>query len=167
MLKIKIYLLFFVLALASCKIKYSFKGITIPPEAKSISVDVFTNNATLTNPNEAMKFTQKLRDAVSSQTNLALVKQNGDLRFEGYISDYTVAPVAIQSGDQAALNRLTITIMVKYFNKFEPAKNFERPFTRFFDYKSNQNLTSIENTALDEINKQITEDVFNAAFNNW
>ena len=52
------------------------------------------------------------------------MKQNGDLQFEGAIMDYSSAPVSIQSGtDQAAKNRLTITVSVKYTNKIYENKN--------------------------------------------
>lgn len=121
----------------------------------------------MANPVEAQKFTEKLRDMVSSQTSLALSKQNGDLQFEGYIADYSVAPVAIQSTDQAALNRLTVTVNVKYTCKPDPTKNFEQNFQRFYDYSTTKTLTEIEPIALDEINRQICEDVFQRAFNNW
>jgi Lipopolysaccharide-assembly len=154
--------------LFSCKgVKYGFKGTTIHPDAKTISVLYFQNNSTMANPVEAQKFTEKLRDMVSAQTNLALSKQNGDLQFEGYIADYTVAPIAIQSTDQAALNRLTVTIHVKYSSKLEPAKNFEQNFARFYDYAASKTLTAVETEALEEINRQISEDVFQRAFNNW
>ena len=118
-------------------------------------------------PTVSQKFTEKLRDVCSSQTNLALVKNNGDLQFEGYINDYSVVPVAIQSNDQAALNRLTLSVMVKYSNKLDQSKNFDQVFSRFYDFPSSQNLTTVEQIALDEINKQLTEDIFNRAFNNW
>lgn len=168
MLKLfKIAIFIPLVCLVSCKASYSFKGITIPPDAKSISVTYFQNNATMASPVEAQKFTEKLRDMVSSQTNLALSKQNGDLQFEGYIADYMVAPVAIQSTDQAALNRLTVTIHVKYTNKLEQGKDFDQNFTRFYDYSSTKTLTEVESVALDEINRQISEDVFQRAFNNW
>lgn len=147
--------------------KYSLSGATIPPEAKTISVAFFTNNTTLGGPAISQKFTEKLRDVVSSQTSLALMKQNGDLQFEGAITDYNVAPVAIQSSDQAALNRLTITVSVKYHNKFDATKNFEQPFTRFADYKTTSSLSAEEDKLLIEINRQLTEDIFNKAFNNW
>lgn len=165
----KVIVYIFVLAsIVSCGgVKYGFKGISIPPEAKSISVALFQNNAAMANPVEAQKFTEKLRDMVSSQTNLVLSKQNGDLQFEGYIADYAITPVAIQSTDQAALNRLTVTIKVKYSNKFDASKNFDMPFQRFYDYAASKTLTSIETEALDEINRQIAEDVFQKAFNNW
>ncbi len=153
--------------LISCKVNYGFKGISIPPEAKTISVAFFQNNAAMASPSESQKFTEKMRDMVSSQTNLALTKQNGDLQFEGAIVDYAVSPVAVQSTDQAALNRLTVTINVKYTNSIDQSKSFNQNFQRFYDYSSSKTLSAIESEALDEINRQIAEDVFQKAFNNW
>lgn len=156
-----------VIAFASCKIKYSLSGATIPPEAKTISVAYFSNNTSLGAPTLSQRFTEKLKDMVSSQTSLGLVSQNGDLQFSGYLADYNVAPVAIQSSDLADKNRLTITVNVKYFNKFEEAKNFEQSFTRFADFNANESVSSKEAELVQEIFRQITEDVFNRAFNNW
>jgi hypothetical protein len=154
-------------AFNSCKVKYSLNGATIPIEAKTVSVAFFANNTTLGTPSISQKFTEKLRDVVSTQTNLSLMKQNGDLQFEGAITDYNVAPVAIQSNDQAANNRLTITVNVKYTNKFDLTKNFEQSFSRFADFKANTSISSQEDVLLTEINRQLTEDIFNRAFNNW
>jgi len=163
-----IYLLILVsLGIASCKVKYSLSGATIPPEAKTISVAFFANNTTLGAPSLSQRFTEKLRDMVSSQTNLALMSQNGDLQFEGFIADYNIAPVAVQSTDQASLNRLTISVNVKYSNRFDATKNFEQSFTRFADYSSQKSIESMEPELVQEIFRQITEDVFNRAFNNW
>lgn len=156
-----------VLLVFGCKVKYSLKGTTIPEEAKTISVGFFTNNTTLGAPSLSQRFTEKLRDMVSSQTRLALVSNNGDLQFEGYLSDYNVAPVAIQSTDLAGLNRLTISVNVKYSNKFDAGKNFEQVFTRFADFKATESINAKEAELVQEIFRQITEDVFNRAFNNW
>jgi hypothetical protein len=162
----KIFILVLI-GLTSCKVKYSLNGASIPAEAKTISVAFFINNTTLGAPSLSQRFTEKLRDVVSSQTRLALVAQNGDLQFEGSIMDYNVSPVAIQSTDLAGLNRLTITVNVKYSNKFDAGKNFEQNFTRFADYKSTESLNSKEPELVQEIYRQLTEDVFNKAFNNW
>lgn len=147
--------------------KYSLNGATIPIEAKTISVSFFANQTTLGSPSISQKFTEKLRDVVSTQTNLSLMKQNGDLQFDGSIIDYSVAPIAIQSNDQAATNRLTITVSVKYSNKFDESKNFEQNFSRFSDYPANTAISAQEDALLTEINRQLTEDIFNKAFNNW
>lgn len=151
----------------SCKPTVSLSGATIPEEAKTVSVGFFTNNTTLGAPSLSQRFTEKLRDVVSQQTRLALIKQNADLQFEGYIADYNVAPIAVQSTDNASLNRLTITVQVKYTNKFDASKNFDQAFTRFADFSSSENIAAREADLVAEINRQLTEDIFNKAFNNW
>lgn len=161
------FILFIISVFSACKVKYSLNGATVPIEAKTVSVGFFTNNTTLGSPSISQKFTEKLRDVVSTQTNLSLMKQNGDLKFEGTIVDYNNAPVAIQSNDQAASNRLTITVNVKYNNKFDATKNFDQNFTRFADYPASSAISSQEDALLVEINRQLTEDIFNKAFNNW
>jgi hypothetical protein len=153
--------------LSACKPHVSLSGASIPVEAKTVSVGWFVNNSSLGPPNLSQRFTERLRDMVAQQTRLTLVKNEGDLQFEGYISDYNVAPVAIQSNDQAALNRLTISVKVVYFNKFEAAKNFDQVFTRFADFESSQSISAVEANLVGEINRQLTEDIFNRAFNNW
>ncbi len=169
-----VLLVFFILTLTSCKIKYGLKGQTIPIEAKTISVATFkicSNNAGLMPPTEPQLLSQKLRDAVSSQTNLGLIKQNGDLRFEECcVTEYKNGPQSIGSGqgDPTRLNRLSVSITVNYVNSFDASKGFtEKVFTRYFDYDGNKTLSQIENEALDQINRQLIEDIFNAAFNNW
>ncbi len=147
--------------------KYSLNGASIPAEAKTVSVGFFTNNTTLGAPSLSQRFTEKLRDVVSSQTRLGLVSRNGDLQFEGTIADYNISPVAIKSTDLAGLNRLTITVSVKYTNKFDAGKSFEQNFTRFADYKSTESINDREPDLVIEIYRQLTEDIFNKAFNNW
>ncbi len=142
-------------------------GATIPPEAKTVSVEYFGNQTSLAGPHIPQKFSEKLRDVLLTQTSLALIPKNGDLQFSGYISDYNVSPVSIQSGDKPALNRLTISVVVKYTNPYDKSKSFEQTFTRFSDYDSSLPISQKEADLLPEIFRQLTEDIFNRAFNNW
>jgi len=167
-MKIKaVHLLFIALCFTACKPTVSLSGATIPIEAKTVSVGFFANNTSLGAPSLAQRFTEKLRDLVSQQTQLKLVRQNGDLNFDGYISDYNVAPIAIQSNDQASKNRMTITVNVKYTNRFDATKNYEQNFIRFADFDSNQDVNSVEATLVEQIYTQLTEDIFYKSFNNW
>ena len=150
-----------------CRIHYSFTGGSVPPEAKTVSVQYFQNNASLAPPTLSQNFTETLKDKLSSQTRLALVSKGGDLSFEGSVTGYTTGPIAIQSTDQAALNRLTITVSVKYSCMFDEKKNFEQSFSRYADYSSDQNIASIEDQLTREINDQLVQDIFNRALNDW
>ncbi len=156
-----------VAVVSGCKTHYGFSGATIPPEAKTVSVQYFQNFASLAPPTLSQSFTEALRDKLSSQTRLALVNKGGDLNFEGGVTGYLTAPIAIQSTDQAALNRLTISVNVKYTCSFDEKKNFEQTFTRFSDYTSSQSLSAVEDQLIREINEQLTQDIFNRALNDW
>lgn len=165
--KLIIFIACFTFVLPSCKMGYSLNGASIPVEAKTVSVLYFTNNTALAPPTLSQQFTEALKDICATQTKLGLVNKGGDLSFEGFVSDYRVAPLAIQTNDQAALNRLYVSVQVKYINKFDEKKNFDSVFSRFADFSSSESLASVEAGLLQQINKQLTEDIFNKAFNSW
>ena len=75
--------------------------------------------------------------------------------------------MAIQANETAGQNRLTIAIKVKYNNSFDDKQNFESTFSRYRDFNSSENLTDIETILIEEITKELLEDVFNKAFVNW
>jgi hypothetical protein len=147
--------------------RYGFNGATIPPEAKTVAVQYFQTTATLAPPTLSQSFTEALKDRMSSQTRLALVSRDGDLNFEGSVTGYSTNPIAIQSTDQAALNRLTISVNVKYTCSFDEKKNFEQTFSRYADYNSSQSISSVEEQLIRDINEQLTLDIFNRALNDW
>lgn len=154
------------LSLWSCGI-YSFTGASIPPEARTISVAFFPNDAPLVQPTLSQRFTDELQTKFLRQTNLRLVDNGGDLHFEGSITGYSTTPTAIAGDDRAALNRLTITVRVKFVNEYDEKNSFERTFSRFYDYPSDLSLSQIENEAIDIINEALVEDIFNQAVVNW
>jgi len=146
---------------------YSFTGASISPEVKSVSVDFFPSYAALAPANVPQAFTEALRELFVSRTNLDLYSKDGDIRFEGYISDYRTRPVAIQGNETAAQNRLTMTVTVTYTNTKDDTKSFEKSFSRFADFEATQNLADVEQTLIEEINEQLILDVFNEAVVNW
>jgi hypothetical protein len=89
------------------------------------------------------------------------------LNFEGEITGYAIAPVAIQSNDLAASNRLTIMVHVKFVNTKDEKQNFDTSFSRFADYSSTQSLTAVQANLIDQINQQLVQDIFNKAMINW
>ena len=118
---VKKTILLFLIALvsSSCRMSYSFTGASIPIEAKTISIDYFPNQASLVVPSLSQTLTEALRNRFITQTPLQLIRRNGDLNIEGSIISYITQPVAIQGTEQAALNRLTISVRVKFTNKFD------------------------------------------------
>lgn len=153
----------------SCEVTYSLSGASIPPEAKTISVQYFQNNAKLINPQLSQQLTDALKDKFVSQTSLNLVNGVGDLHFEGDITGYATKPMAIQNDDVAAVNRLTITIRVKYVNSKDPDSkfDFEKSFSRYEDYDSQNDLSAVEGDLTEKIIEQLVQDIFNESVVNW
>ncbi len=155
-----------IVGLKSCGI-YSFTGANIPPEAHTFSVEQFQNNALLVEPLLSNMITSALRDRFMNQTSLNGVNKDGDLAFEGEITDYNTSPVAIQSDQTAALNRLSITVNVRFMNKFDDTKNFETSFTQYMDYPSTQDLNTVKDGLMTEITEMLIDNIFNRAVVNW
>ncbi len=162
--------LFFIFLLTqnSCRMSYSFTGASISPDVKTISIQYFPNNASLVVPTLSRVFTDALKDYFTSQTNLILVDRSGDLNIEGSITGYSVQPIAIQGNETAKMNRLTITITVKFTNKKNEKQNFEnKSFSRYQDYPSSSNLADVQNDLIKLIDDQLITDIFNQAVVNW
>jgi hypothetical protein len=151
----------------SCKISYSFTGANISPAVKTFSVYYFPNRARLVNPSLSQLFTEALREKLQRQTSLNEMAENGDLIFEGQITGYDVRPMSIQKEDMAALNRLTVTVNVKYTNSKDSEQSTERSFSAFEDFDSTSSLSDVEDGLVPEIINKLTEDIFNATLANW
>ena len=146
---------------------YSFTGGDTG-KAKTLQIDFFRNVAPLIEPSLSQKFTLDFQDLFLRQTNLTLVKNDGDLRFEGEITGYRIVPMSATANQTAAQNRLTITVNVRYFNRFTEKDNFEKAFSFYYDYPANTQLIGgpLE-AAFKEIIERITQDIFNASVAKW
>jgi hypothetical protein len=156
-----------VLVLNGCTVKYKFSGAIISPLAKTFSVIYFQNRAPLVQPGLSQYITDALIDKCKTQTSLKYINGTGDVNFEGEISDYNTRPLTVAADARAAMNRFTISIKVKFTNAIEPDYSFEQTFSRYEDYDSNFDLSSVEKELSDKIVEMIVEDIFNKAFVNW
>jgi len=170
MKKPKILLLLFVCCMLlwqGCTVSYSFSGASIPVEAKTFSVAFFRNNATLVEPTLSQTITDALKNKMTNQTRLSQVDRNGDLTFEGAITNYAPSQPGAISGETAIMNRMTISVSVKFSNTIEPSQNFEKTFTQYTEYDSSSDLMSIQSSLIDIVVELLVEDIFNQAVVNW
>jgi Lipopolysaccharide-assembly len=151
----------------SCKVSYSFTGANISADVKTFSVYYFPNRAKLINPTLSTDLTEKLKEKLLKQTSLREETENGDLVFEGQITEYDVRPMAIQKQDMAAQNRLTVGIRLKYTNNRDHEQDFDKSFSAFEDFSSSLSLNDVESSILPEIVDKLLEDIFNATIANW
>ncbi|HIY46733.1 MAG TPA: hypothetical protein IAA35_01655 [Candidatus Alistipes faecigallinarum] len=148
-------------------IKYSLSGASIPPDAKTFSVAYFPNNATMVSPILSSTLTDALVDMFSRRTRLTQVDEGGDFAFEGEITNYTSTTSSVSSDEYALLNRLTITVKVRFTNALDDSMSFNRTFSAYEDYDSTQLLTEVEGTLIPVIVDKIVTDIFQASASNW
>lgn len=165
---VKLFIFFFILmSFQACKVNYSFSGVVIDPQIRTYSVQYFPNRAPIVQAQLSQKFTDALKDKIQGQTRLILINGTGDVDFSGEIRNYETRPTAITGAETAALNRLSITVRVKYTNHSDPDLSFDTSFTRFEDYESTRDLSQVEDELIGLIVEQMIEDIFNRAFVNW
>lgn len=158
--------LLFAMLTTGCRVGYSFTGGDVG-DSRTMSVELFQTRAPLATPQSAQLFTETLRDLLLAQTPLKLATDEGDVQYSGAIVGYDVQPVSIQANETAALNRLTITVSVTYINTLDAKKNTEAQFSRFADYSSTQDLVTVEEQLVQDIGKQLAQDIFDRTLGNW
>lgn len=160
------------LLMVSCgyKVGYTLSGASIPPEAKTFSVAYFPNNATMVSTILSSTMTTALKDIFLRRTSLNEVSEGGDFAFEGEITNYTSTTSSVASGtenDYGTLNRLTVTVRVRFKNLIDDKSSFTQTFSAFSDYDSSVLLSTAEGELLPTIVEEIATDIFQAAASNW
>jgi hypothetical protein len=160
-----------ILLLSSCwpySISFVDKG-SMPEEWKIFSVKTLDNNAPNAPLSYAAQLSEDLKDGIQNSTKLKLnnTPNTGEIMIEGMISSYAISPIAIQGGDEAAKNRLTVNTSFTILVKAPKEEEIKLTVTRFADYDSNTDFSSIESSLISEINKQIVQDVINKLLSNW
>jgi hypothetical protein len=167
MKKLHILLLLVILVTTNSCSVYNFTGAG-PIDAKTYQVNFFPNNADLIEPGIDRTFTLTLQDLIQNQTNLHLVKNSGDLTYEGEITDYRISPMTATADQKAAQNRLKIRVQVRFTNKNKEADDFDKSFEFYYDYPATQQLTgTTKDAAIKEIFERITQDIFNESLAKW
>lgn len=150
----------------SCGI-YTFSGTSIQPDVKTVTINLFEYKALRVNPSLSNDLTEGLRDKFRKMTRLTQVDYDGDLEITGEITGYDVRSQAVTAQEVAAQNRLTVSVKIAYMNRLYPEEDFEKSFSGYADYDSNQSLDAVEATLCEEIIEKLCEDILNATVANW
>ena len=146
--------------------RYSLKDVSIPPDVKTVKVNVFENRARYVNPLLAPRLTDRLRQKIVNQTRLSQTNNEADYNVSGTITDYSVTTSGI-SNQQASSNNLNVTVHLVFVNRLDNKANFEADVTRNFPFNASLTLQQAENQLADEIIGNLTDEIFNRIFSNW
>ena len=153
--------------LQSCGI-YSFTGTSIQPDVKTVTVNYFEYLAPKVNPSLSNMLTEAMQEKFLKLTKLELVDMDGDLEIIAAVTGYDVKATAITANEQAAQNRLTVTVKVEFVNRKYPEESIEnKSFSAYQDFDASQSLDAVESTLCEDIVEQLCEDIFNGTVANW
>ncbi|BDQ11184.1 LPS assembly lipoprotein LptE [Sediminibacterium sp. TEGAF015] len=146
---------------------YKFNDAVIPTNVKTVKIGFIDNKARYVNPQLSPKLTDKLQAKITSQTKLTRTNNDdADYVINGSITNYDPSQTVGVSAQQASTNRLTVTVHIVLRKTLEN-KVEEFDVTRSFDFSANLTLQQAEGQLLDEVIRNITDEIFNRIFNNW
>jgi hypothetical protein len=151
--------------LSGCGI-YKFKDVSIDPNAKTCHVGYIDNRARFVNPELSPQLTDKLRQKINNQTRLTQVQGEADYDITGTITGYDVTTAGI-SNQQAATNRLIVTVHVIFKNRLNEKKNFEADVSRNFDFAATLSLDQAQAQLTSTIIQNMVDEIFNRIFSDW
>jgi len=152
--------------LTSCGI-YSFRDAVIPENIKTVKIAFVENKARYVNPQLAPQLTDKLLQKIINGTKLTRTNSD-DAHYQIFatITNYDPSQTIGVSAQQASTNRLTVTVHVLLKKTLEN-KEQEFDVSRNFDFSANLTLQAAESQLIDDILRNLTDDIFNQIFSNW
>ena len=113
------------------------------------------------------EFTNALQDLIMNQTNLDLVTSDGQLIYEGEITEYSVTPMSATAEITAAQNRLKMSVAFRFVNTKLEEDDFSKNLFIFYDFPAELQVYDVKDAAHKEIFDRITQDIFNDTLAKW
>ena len=152
----------------ACKVSYKFNGASIDyNKVHTIQIADFPIRSAYVWGPMAPMFNNALKDVYANHTKLQQVKRGGDLNVEGEITNYQQRNKSVTSEGHSAQTELSITVNVRFTNTSNHKEDFERQFTATSSYETTKSLQSVQQQLVEEMIKDLTDQIFNATVANW
>lgn len=152
----------------ACKVSYKFNGASIDyNKVHTIQIADFPIRSAYVWGPMAPMFNNTLKDVYANHTKLQQVKRGGDLKVEGEITNYQQRNKSVTSEGHSAQTELSITVNVRFTNTNNHKEDFERQFTATSSYETTKSLQSVQQQLVEEMIKDLTDQIFNATVANW
>jgi hypothetical protein len=170
----KIYNWFFTVVISltafSCAL-YRFTSTSLNKEVKNFSIKPFQSKVALGPTALTTQLSDQLRAEVLAKTSLQQVESNGDIQFEGTITEFKYTPTAPRitaQGDTASRTQLTMSVEINYSNRYDKEFEFSKKlFNQSTDIDATANIITEEPKMVEEILAKLVHDIVNASIANW
>ena len=141
----------------------------MPEEWERFYLQTLQVNAPTCPLSYAANLSEAIKDGIQNNTRLSIAPdvKNAQVQLSGEITQYSVNPIALQNGDNAAKNRLSIGVIFTLNYTVPKQEEVKITITRFADFDASTNFSSVENQLLSSINEQIVQDIIDKLMSNW
>jgi len=154
--------------LVGCSISYGFTGASVDyTTTKTIQIADFPLRSNYVWAPMHSMFNNELSDIFARQTKLTQVKRNGDLQLAGEIVEYSQFNKAVSADGYSSQTQLKMTVNVRFVNTKKHSADFERRFTATVEYDSSQQLNAVQEELVTQMIKDLTDQIFRAALDDW
>ena len=154
--------------MTACKVSLKFNGASIDyTKTKTIRIADFPIRSSYVWGPMGPMFNNQLKDVFANHTHLQQVKRGGDLVIEGEITQYSQRNKSVSSEGYSAQTELSMTVNVRFTNNANHSQDFEKQFTSTKSYETTQSLSSVQQELVDQMCKDLTDQIFNATVANW
>ena len=146
---------------------YTFKGITVPPDVDTYYVENFTLRIGASPAALEVVIAEELRKKIREGSRLRDNDTEPDVEFTGVITRYGVEFAGATAGDEAALNKLTMSVNIEYIDNVDDERSYKKNYSQFTTFDASVDLQDIEEGLITTLVDEITEQIFNDAYTDW
>ena len=144
---------------------------SLPDSIKTVNVRLIENEAPYRNPSLSPNLTDRLKQKINNQTKLTQTNsEEAHWIIEGVIREYSVTTSGITSANgqsQTSVNRLTVSVAITVRDTRSSEEPKQYTVSRQFDFGASQSLQQAEAGLLDEMVRNLTDEIFNRLFSDW
>ncbi|MCH8567374.1 MAG: LPS assembly lipoprotein LptE [Balneolales bacterium] len=153
---------------SSC-FNYSFTGVSIPSDVRTIYIPFFPDNASSGLSFLSDDLNEALVNRFVNQSRLSLSSspEDADITLEGTIISYRNRPFSVTGEQQTGLNQVDITVRATFKYRTEPEPEWNRTFNGVFEFDPNEDPIEGEREAAFQAMERIARNMFNDALSSW
>ena len=156
------------LFITSCSVSYKFNGASIDyNKTKTIQIATFPIRSNYVWGPMGPIFNNELKDLFGRSTRLIQVRRNGDLKIEGEITRYEQRNKSVSAEGYSAMTELSMTVNVRFTNTKNHDEDFEQQFTAQKSFDSKLSLNAVQEDLVNQMVKDLCDQIFNACLANW
>jgi hypothetical protein len=163
-----ILLLSMAMGTAGC-VRYSFTGVTIPANVRTIYIPFFPDQSGSGLGNLSDQLNEAMINRFINQSRLQFTDspENADAIIEGTITSYSNRPFSVAGDQRANLNRVQISVRATYRYSDKDQPEWQKSFSGNFEYDPVEDPVDGEFSAAFEALSRIADNMFSDAMGSW